>query len=659
MGVRGLKTFIEKNEDLFERDHRLHDTEIVVDAANLVAALYTRSQKHERRDLFGGDMVQFGNYLNNFFNNLKKCNIKPILVFDGAQTYDENKSKTEEKHRRALDRFQSVLSISRSGFGDFILPATATNVFRSIAVDLNLEIVQCMYEADLEVARIANEIECPILSNDSDFMLMNLRHGVITIDLLDCEHVSRSNPSPQASERHQVQFMYMNCYLFKQENFLKYLPDLDTKNLPLIGVLAGNDFIDARIFDSICGRLSSQRFGSGRKFKRTGSKQHEKIIKIFYFLCGKTLNEAINQICLNVPKHRRANLKKIINSSLSVYIIPKEDSFSSDLYRLYWPGFRSTYGHLYSNDDEALEIEFTTTVSSLVAWLKRSMEHSVLSYRCLELANRNIIFIICHLDDPQLPSAHSVQYRPMRVMLSLLRSSTKESNHCTVYDRNGKVYAKQNVYPLTHLENYGPLSFTFFDLPDLALTTRREILLTTFHCSCALFDYHRIDYSQWLDLDHAEEFVMVKILLDYIDRENQQVRLWKHFRQATLLCVLYHLQRNESLDLTFQERMDTDTEDFMSGLIGLIKNRKYNRMPTLSKNRRYNCRLMHQITQLQSSIASFNGLNALLGDPVIRIRTENWLNSCIIYNLAEGLHERTLKLSNMPEIVFNFSERSS
>lgn len=657
MGVRGLKSFIENNADLFEKGHRLHDTQVIIDTSNLICVLQKQSQKHERRDLFGGDMVQFGRYVRDFFENLKRCNIEPILVLDGAQTYEENKSKTAEKHRRALERFLKVMSISKCGFGDFILPASTTNVFRSISTERNLKLVQCMYEADAEIARLSDEFKCPVISNDSDFFLMKLSYGLIPIDSIDFEH-TKLHDLEDGSEN-KVTYRYIECNLFKQEYFARYMPNLDVDNLPLLGTLVGNDFVAAKVFDKICSRLPAQRVhyrhSQGKQFRKVTTKQHEKILKILYFLCDKTRNETINQLCLQVPRENRQRFKEMIKDSLIVYEATKIDDFRRELARLYWRGFSYTY-RPSAPDAQSLKDLFEDTTTILFDWLKRAMEHSVLSYRCLELANKNTIFIIGHMDDPQLTSAHSCQIRPMRVMLALMRSSYEDSRACAVYDRDGNSYSRKFVRPLKWLEDYGKLDYTFYDLPTLSFANRRAILLATFHCTSDLFNEHLIVYSEWFEASRAEEFLIVKFLMDFIDFESRDAKLWKHFRQATLLCMIFYFHNYQTDQVLVAKLDETEASaDFISTLSKLIKTRRYDKMPTLSTRRKYSCRLMHQVTQLHSSIISFNGLNAFLGDVMTRIQQEGWLNSCLIYNLAEGFHEKTLRIQNAPEIIHNIS----
>lgn len=652
MGVRGLKSFIQRNDDLLIKEYRLYNTFVVIDACNLIAELIRQSQRHERPDLFGGNMVQFGQYVNNFFDNLNKCNIRPILVFDGAQTRDVNMCKTREKLKRAIETFHNVMSINKLGFGDFILPLTATNVFRSIAVDKNIQIIQCMYEADLEVARLAHKYKCPVISNDSDFYLIDLPFGLIPTDQMNHKTIIKFEEKDEHSKDTKY---YILCDLFKQENFVKYFPKLDKKCLPLLGILVGNDYIQLKVFDRICSQLPLQRiyesYGSkGKQFKKITTKQHEKILKILYYLCDKSLNETINQICLKVPKEDRQHLKKVIKSNLVVYEIPSSDNFKDELSKLYKPGFYTTYSKTINNRD-LIELKYKETLDSIVNWLRLAMERSVLSYRCLELAHRNKIFLRTHMGDPSLPSAHKCHIRCIGVMLQLLRSSQKDNKSCLIYDRlNQASYGKMTIYPIDNLQGFGPIDYIIYDIPKLSKLIREQILLTTFYSSLEDFSQDVVEYYDWFDTNNVEEFLLVKILMKFIDVESSRCKLWKQFKHATLICIIYyHMKTKRDARLLLK----LNDCDFIQELFSTIDKLKLTKTPQLGKKRLYNCRLMHQISQLQTTLTSYNLLNAFLGDVFARIRSENWLNCCLLYNLTECFRQKRVEhlLKHLPYII--------
>lgn len=86
MGIRGLKSFLEKND--FLQPYRLKDTRIVIDGNNIChQLLYSGTARH-----YGGNYSEVRQKVKSFFEALLSCNIKPYVVFDGA--YDDDDKKT-------------------------------------------------------------------------------------------------------------------------------------------------------------------------------------------------------------------------------------------------------------------------------------------------------------------------------------------------------------------------------------------------------------------------------------------------------------------------------------------------------------------------------------------------------------------------------------
>lgn len=138
MGIRGLKSFIEQNDDLLIKGYHLHDCSLIIDANNLISNLLRVSQARFRADLFGSDLVAFTRCLNYFFGNLAKCNIKPILVFDGAQPNDEYRDKTDTRFKRCRDSFKNVMNINKFGGGEVVVPSISAMVAKSVACSLGI-----------------------------------------------------------------------------------------------------------------------------------------------------------------------------------------------------------------------------------------------------------------------------------------------------------------------------------------------------------------------------------------------------------------------------------------------------------------------------------------------------------------------------------------
>lgn len=648
MGVKGLKTFIENNDDLLIKNYRLYNTTVIIDTNNLISVLFCHSQR-KRLDLFGGDLFQYGQFVNRFFDNLERCNIRPILVFDGAQTYDVNRCKTKEKLTKSFWRFQTVMSINKYGEGSFVLPVIATLVFRSIAVDRELKIIQAIYEADAEVARLSLELKCPVISNDSDFYLFDLPNGVISIDYLQYKHVQKFLKPEDEDTAY-----YINCCLYTQNNFCSYFPNLEKSNLPLLGALAGNDYTTSGTFKKICARLPLR--GIRELSKAHLSAQHMKIMRILYFLCGKTLNELINQLCEHYPQELRKEMRDKIRGSLKVYNIPSTDEYEKVLTNLYRQGFYKTYSTSIE-DKSVLESKFKLAFQPALSWLRNAMEKSVLNKRCLELAFRNTIFMRPEIDDPRLPSAHLCQLRCLKVILTLMRSYPFDKRPCTFFDRIDTLYRKSSIHVIEQGDKLGPFDYTLIDIPHLSVEERRNILMATFHNSVDNFAEQIIECCNWLNFENAEEFIMINIIMNYIDLESSGVKgvtLTKNFRKAVLLTLLYFFS-SAGNDLILTEKLEEESgQHFENKFKEGIKQSNYLSSPRLTSKHLYNCRITHRITQLQAAILHYNYLNALLGDIMTRIRPENWFNSCLIYNLTENSQNKNVVPLKIPGIILNY-----
>lgn len=619
MGVRGLKTFIEGDKRFLNGKYHLYDCSLIIDANNLMVNLIRVSQGRWRADLFGSDLIKFAKCIDSFFDNLKKCNIKPILVFDGAQPADECRDKFATKLIRCRERFYNVMkvNVTKSSIGVFVVPALTVILTKSIACSLGIKIVQAMYEADDEIARQAHIYKGPVLSSDSDFYLFDLPAGLISLESLEFRKVNIASSG----------YRYISCDLFIRAHFVKCFPGLDPQCLPLAGVLLGNDFTHPLVLKRIDYIYSNLRCCESRQ---------DKILKMFHALSGRSLGANIDYICQSLSADHPEDLKRDIEDSLRVYKIPEDDLYFRELARLTRDGYYSMHA---GENPEAIESQFRAKLKSLTKWLKNSLERSVLIRRALEIIHRNIIFIRPFMDDLSLPNAHLCQKRCLEVMLQLTRIAPDDMRPCEIYDRVYTNYSSFLVYPISSLDGFGPLNYTLLDIPTLSQSTRRRILFSTFSCKPETFEKNLTKYKQWFDEENAREFLTIKTLFDYIDKVSS-VKLWKSFKRSTLACYIYYLAAAKR-DLKFSSKLaNPKVKEFICCIREATSRKKIDLAPPLKNSRfRYNSRIMHQISQLHTSFYNFNMLNAFLSCPSTLLKLEHWLNSCFIYNFTD-YHQR-------------------
>ena len=104
MGVRGLKSFIDNNKSDLLVNYHLNNTPLVIDGNNLQFSLYWKSSNETHDYIYGGDYSRYASIIRLFFASLFKCNVKPIVIFDGGIDPSQRKLKTmTERFEKCLD----------------------------------------------------------------------------------------------------------------------------------------------------------------------------------------------------------------------------------------------------------------------------------------------------------------------------------------------------------------------------------------------------------------------------------------------------------------------------------------------------------------------------------------------------------------------------
>lgn len=50
-----------------------------------------------------------------------------------------------------------------------VMPIITRDTFIAVLMEITIPFVVCDFEADIEIANLANQFNCPVLSDDSDF----------------------------------------------------------------------------------------------------------------------------------------------------------------------------------------------------------------------------------------------------------------------------------------------------------------------------------------------------------------------------------------------------------------------------------------------------------------------------------------------------------
>ncbi|KAH9406074.1 Protein asteroid 1 [Tyrophagus putrescentiae] len=283
MGIQGLSTFVRARR-LFDPHHRLHDTVLVVDGHNLLYKLYFKYQREKRNShMYGGDYALFAAHVADFFGRLAACSVVPIVVFDGS--FDPSLAKLETLLKRFGDSLQQAYRLyAHNTFDEGLLPLLNEAVFQQTLRTLGVCQLSGLYEADDLVRQIAGDLRCPVLSNDSDFLVEPpglLSGGVISLDFLldDDFRVLTSE-----EEEGETPYKYISCYIYRAAHLLRVYPKLKLELLPVVGALLGNDHISQAVANVLQRRIP--RYSGGGMANLPVSNRQKRIHAVFTWLAA-------------------------------------------------------------------------------------------------------------------------------------------------------------------------------------------------------------------------------------------------------------------------------------------------------------------------------------------------------------------------------------
>ncbi len=279
MGIHGLTTFMNRTYiDQVIENIELKNCFLLVDANSFLHSFYSANNL---QPFYTGNYGRLAHKLNEMFIIFEKCKIKPVFLLDGGQDADEKKLKTklnrtkERLKNSCLNILNDKINIERfmaSGYYPVLnglLPINAFKVFIKVLQTHQFIYYQCTFEADYDLAYLANILKCPVLSGDSDFLVYDLKCGFIKMEHfeLNVNKLKNEINDRMAYEKEikpDVDW-YLFTKIYKLEKFLNVFnakkkngeSNLTKEMLPIFAVLMGNDYVESEIFSSFTKSISS------------------------------------------------------------------------------------------------------------------------------------------------------------------------------------------------------------------------------------------------------------------------------------------------------------------------------------------------------------------------------------------------------------------
>ncbi|XP_028395554.1 protein asteroid homolog 1-like isoform X2 [Dendronephthya gigantea] len=240
MGVRGLTSYVNSlpcGKHAVWKFYKLQDTNLIIDGCGLYYYIYASNDLNMK---YGGQYEQLQDKVREFVAKLRSNNVLPYVVIDGIMAKDEKKFDTYLKRKQDCVKRMKAMWSSRSSTSDMVIPRLAQIAFVQVLEELGVKYAVADFEADCEIASLANELDAPVMANDSDFYIFNVKGGYIPFQQYD---FSGGN---------------ITVKKFKFRRFAKYL-GIDPGMLPLLASLIGNDYVSDTVLQPFMAYLQHPR----------------------------------------------------------------------------------------------------------------------------------------------------------------------------------------------------------------------------------------------------------------------------------------------------------------------------------------------------------------------------------------------------------------
>lgn len=617
MGVRGLSSFFTLNPDLSEwRD--LHSTKLVVDGNNLIYMIYFTSNLE---CVYGGDYDGYATAIRNYFAVFKACNIELILVFDGGHDVSNRKLKTTQ--RRLQERLATAKAIAKTGAPNLkILPILAHEVFKDVVRELGIQVFQCSFEADEEIAAIANHYGCPVASQDSDFYIFNLVGGFIRLDSI-CT-------SPQiVTAENGENVNSLPCKWYHVDNLLCHFPGFDKSMLPLFATLMGNDFVNGVMFEGFFNSIKLPRLRS-KKLKI--SKQHTKMVGLLYWLSTTSSDLALSHILQTLKAARRESTSKIILDTVARYEVCKSP-FVDKL------------------KDGAKMVLTDEAGSTFPEWFSELYFSGILNPYLINIAAVHQVFHLTQIDCFELESSYACSQPLRKALYGLVlsvNSKSKDLIPVEEFDREGRNITRRFVEPILSASGYGALP-RLEEIPTLTDQRRKDLFFCIFgvqsiHDQCpesvhGLFAVicfwlknSRLKVNENLFRSLLVSIVLLKLLLRTKLSSRKASEKLKFLRNG---CTV---RSREGID-----EILPGVEEHLSQEIVHHASQKFSKFftgPVHNHAKRFDYELVYLVSQLQTCLLFARFLNRLLLEPCKDVEFHKTLNGTFLYNLTKELDSR-------------------
>lgn len=372
MGIKLLTKFVETHN--FVLAQSLSDCSVLVDGSSLIHQLHNDGAS--ANDAYGGNYSVLMDDILAVLKAFGECHIKPIVILDGSINLD--RAKLPVKLERTQAHIDRAVNIFKQQYNDKMFPILSTDLFEITLQRQHIPVYKSTYEADKTIVQIAQDLQLPIVSDDSDFFLENLPHGVLsTRSLLKAITSSKAMPDGKAPKK-------LDCSIYKVNLLLALFHTKNIDLLPLAACLLDNDMSNVVRTLPTTSSQKSYRF-----------REIEKVLK--FVSSFDTLGALLAELKGCLSSWPAEQSKKIEAKLLDVYQQSKETvatkiTASIDQY------FITNFDTIFTHD------------LMIPKWLIRAHVEKAVSHRLLYIANVGLDILRPMVENIDLPSAYHTTF---------------------------------------------------------------------------------------------------------------------------------------------------------------------------------------------------------------------------------------------------------
>lgn len=624
MGVRGLTTFINREKRFYE-NYRLHSTKLVIDGCGLAPTIYYDSDLNIDPGNHGGEHQTYYIHCAQFFRNMLSCGVECYVIFDGG--YDRNGLKFETLKKREQASIDSMKELNETGEGVQTIATYYMLVFTRVLDDLDVDWVSSEFEADRDIAVLANEFKCPVLGQDSDFFIMNIEEGYIPLDSLNWKKLcsipyqsETESCQPLPSECQAAQ-NYLESKRFRLRAFSTYFQVMPSI-MPIFASLSGNDYLQGfNLSEFYAGIKQRHQKPDGRPHPHR--KGYWRFCNLLHHLTYfTTVAECIEEVLQYVHIDERSKIKAALQESCSMYDVT---SFS-DVAQF----FREQ--NLSSQSDETLSND-PKNPSTGEGTDDEDVEEGILMPGvCESILRQKTVFLNVQTEKLSNPRASACCDHLIRILAGIMlenKVAEEDKNErrmltFDVFHREKYTLTCTKMEPVWNVTGFGNVPF-YKEVPRMSKSSRLSFLLAALNV-------------QNVHFNNIPESFHLMLLASIYCYKNADPPVSATLLQALVLGWIQGVAWYQDNTQKLQEegRLQTDEKEFDISWDGYeVQTVLQNYEPLTRKSLRESLDfdISHAFMQWISCNKYTRFLNIMLQDFLPRLDVRIWYNGILIHNL--------------------------